>query len=407
MKIVNISRKAFAILLLAVWLVYCVINLVVCGPLLKQRLSESWDFSSSLSYTMEAANGGIAFQEHIQNAGGYLKLGLQQTMSVNYTIIQAENGQFTYLDFYPYLSYDFSTPALQMQQLQQAAQDRDATFLYLNATGLYIEGTGSYGSMPVVNHNPRADAFLNSLNGYGVEALDSRTVLAASALAPQEYRYRTASYWTTQASFEVYLSLVEKLREQGANIDGEGFYTDSNNFTRTEYPSSYVGDIGKRVSVPVSGYDDFTLIEPGFETDFFVEYRYANHSTTRQGSFTQALLETHWINSENPYQRDMYAVYLTGEYPLCIIQNRLNPNGPKILFVGDAYMLPVASFIATAASEIHLLWPYTVPESGTLIDYLEDGSFDCVVVGMSPSLLYADGFNYLRGIEVPQAPDTP
>lgn len=411
MKTIRIVRGLFSLLLAAILVVYCAINLIVRWPYFKRGIQDSWDFSSFISNMLDSANGGVAFQGAIQDASGNLKLALRRKTDNLFTMAQSDNGQFIYLDFYPYVSYDFSRQALQLQQLQSAAQDLGASFLYLNAIDPYIEGLASYGSIPVANQNPRADAFLDVLHGYGVETLDSRIVLAASDLPPEEYRYHTGPYWTTQASFEVYLGLMNALKEQGVAIDEDGFYADRDHFRRTEYPNSYVGEMGKRMGITMAGYEDFTIIEPSFETDFTVNYRYTNHRATEGGDFSQVLLETHWIESENPYERNLYAAYLSGEYPLRVIQNEKNSAGPRILIVGDAYMLPVASFLATAAGEVHLLWPYTIPGTGTLVDYLNDQAFDSVIVGVAPNLLYGSGFNYLDGIEVPtpdsNAIDTP
>lgn len=397
MKTFKLVRNLFSLLLTTIWLVFCAINLVVRWPYIRQGARDSWNVSSFLSGALDSTNGGVAFQGAAQDAGGALRLALGQKADNNFVMTRSANGQLIYLDFYPYVSYDFSQQALQLRQVQLAAQEEGAPFLYLNAIDPYIEGL-EYGPLPAANRNTRANALLDVLNGYGVNTLDARTVLDQSALSPGEYRYDTSSYWTTQASFEVYRALVAALKDQGVALDPGKFYTDAANFRHIEYPNSYVGEMGKRMGIPMAGYEDFTVIEPNFETSYTVDYRSTSHRATRRGAFSEALLDAYWIENEDPYLRNMYAAYLSGEYPLRIIRNEANPDGPKILVVGDAYMLPVVSFLSTTASEIHLLWPYTLPGTGTLVDYLQGGGFNGVVVGMAPNQLYGSGFNYLNGI---------
>ena len=110
------------------------------------------------------------------------------------------------------------------------------------------------------------------------------------------------------------------------------------------------------------------------------------------------------MEQSDPYANNPYNVYLTSLYSYRRIRNETNPNRPKLLIIGDTYMLPVASFLATAAGEVHLLWPYGVPDMDedveNLLDYIEKYDFDHVIISMSPGSMYEGGFNFLGGIDI-------
>jgi len=269
------------------------------------------------------------------------------------SIIQWENRYLYYANSFPYETYDYSAQALQLRKVQYAVQ--------------------------------------------------SRRVLAESDLPPSQYRYKTEPHWTTQAAFEVYLSLLEWMGRQPDSSYDFAFYTERNNYNQTMYEESFSGQLGQLVGIPYAGYNDFMLIQPCFETSFTLDYSKLSLLPQVQGDFASVLLEQHWMNTDNPYERNLYSMYLTSVDSFRQILNDSNPNGPKVLLTGDTYMLPVATFLATAASDLCLLWPYSVPDmdkdADNLVEYIERNDFDYVVIGMSPGSLYGGAFNFLEGID--------
>lgn len=401
MRFAKICRVIAAVLLIAVWLGYAALNLADRLPYLQRGFRDGWDAASRINGLMAAANGGVLFQTQMQDANALFERRMDQRTSNRFLLVRAENGQYMYSNFYTYESYDFRQRALQLREAQNAAEAQGATFLFLGVPDLYIEDARNYGSFPVANLNARLDAFLYALGGSGVNFLDARTLLMDSPLPPSAYRYRTEPHWTTEASFEVYLGLVEWMKSQDVAIDPRGHYTDRANYRQTVYPDAFVGDLGKRVGVPHVSAEDFTLITPGFTTDLSLEYPQSDALPDARGDFTAVLLDDYWLNHEDPYIRNPYQTYLTADYPDRVIHNHLNANGPRILIIGDSSLLPVATFLSTAASEVHLLWPYSLPDAEHLVAYLQVNPYDSVLVGLSPGTLDGSGFNFLAGIEYP------
>ena len=402
------AQRLFAGVLLVAWLGYAAINMVQQMPALGAAFRRGWDFESRIETVEQAANGSFLSLNLFQDINGYKNLLTNSAMlpvGGDLQIIRGEDGYLYYSNNFPYESYDFSDQALLLREVQSVVQDSGGSLLFVNCPHLYVEGL-TQSDLPVSNLNARSNAFLYALKGYGIASLDARRVLTESELPPQQYRYKTEPHWTTQASFEVYIELLNWMYGQESSSADSAFLTDRSNYRQTTYENAFSGQMGKRIGIPYAGYDDFTLIEPGFDTRFTLHYDEKGFVPPKQGDFASVLLDMHWMEQADPYQRSPYNAYLTSLYSYRRICNELNPDGPRILVIGDTYMLPVASLLATAAGELHLLWPYGLPDMDedvkTLLDYIEKYDFDHVIVGMSPDSMYEGGFNFLAGVGEPR-----
>lgn len=402
MKLSKITGRLLAIALVAAWGIYALLNLFSSRPYLVSAYRRTQgSVAAKLSASAEAANGKILWQRNLQDVVGAMRVALDQRAINNFALVRGEDGQLLYTNFYPYETYaHFDAYAQKMQLLSTFAQNHGASFLYVNCIALYDEETSNFANWPVNNLNARSDAFLYYLSGYDVDYLDARTVLRQSPLTKEEYRYKTEPHWTTRASFEVFAALVEALQAQGSRINPDGYLTYGASYNETLYPQSYLGKLGKMAGATYAGYDDFVLITPAFETDFTISYSRTDDTDDIRGDFAGTILDDHWISSADAYENDMYCLYLSEVYSYRKITNHLNEEGPRILVLGDSYMLPVAAFLATAASEIHLLSPYDLPnDTASMLDYLEENTFDHVIVGMNPGTLYNTGWNFLANID--------
>ena len=399
---VKVFRRIFAIMLIAVWAIYAILNFGARLPYLQRGYADGWDMGSRLQGVVNAANAGVLYQDALQNANGHMAKLLNKRALNDFRLLRADDGQYAYSSCYTYENYNYAQQGLQFKEILAAAEKQQATLLYVNCLDLYTEENEPvYGSFPMADLNPRADAFLYSLQGYGIEYLDSRIVLRDSGLPKAQYRYKTEPHWTIEACFEIYQALVEKLQAQGVEIDPKGIFTNEKQFTK-ETLTGYIGELGKMVGLTYAESESFTLIQPNFETNFVLEYPFAKTGKARikTGTFSETLLDRYWLENDYAYEKNAYNAYLTTEYDYRIIKNENNIDGPKILVIGDSYMLPVTTFLATAASEIHLLWPYGLPEGEDLLTFLANNDFDSIIIGMSPNSLSGSGFNYLNDIDV-------
>lgn len=403
MKVFKISKRIWALLLVVVWLVYAAVNFAYNVPSLVSAFNRNWGLDNKLAGMIDAADGRIFYQDPLQNAGGSLRKMLGQETINGYRMVRGDDGRILYANFYPYEFHDYDEAAQRMQQLSLAAEAGGTSFLYLNCADAYDENSRAFDDLFVNDLNPRSDALIYALQGYGVDYLDARAVLGQSSLAADEKWYKTEPHVTIQGCFEIYDALVDKLNEEGGTIDPSGFYTNRKVFDSTVYENRYLGKMGRMAGGTYSGFDDFTLIEPAFDTDFTISYHRTDNKKPAQGDFSETLLDKHWLAGESPYENAMYSAYLNDVYTFRKIENNKNPQGAKVLMVADPSMLPVTAFLSTAVGEIHVLSPYSLPYgSDSLISYLADNDFDHVVIGLGPETLYGNGFAFLDGIALPE-----
>lgn len=390
------SRRAssiFSILFLIALVIFSVLNFATRLPLLQKKLgqlSTNSTINDVINTVDHIANGSILGEKELIHSHSLLEVMLDKKESGGFEIIKGDNGELIYGNFYPILTTNIEAYALRVRWLQDYIADQGGQVIFINAIDLFDRTHSSYGTdLPVNDQNTTSDAMLYFLQSYEVNYLDSRKVLKESSLPPDQYRYNTDSHWTVEASFEVFTGLVKKLSDEyGLELDPDAYYTNPDNYKRSVFPQSYVGILGQRAGTPFSGADDFVLIEPDFPTQFTLEYIRENIEYTVTGDFNEALINhPYWDNGS------LYASYLSGQTPWKRITNELSPTGPRLLFVCDSFAMPMISFLAPMASEIHVICPL----AGQPIDleqYVSENEFDFVFVEYYPGNMTEEAFDF-------------
>lgn len=268
--------------------------------------------------------------------------------------------------------------------------------LFINPIDRSIGAKRGDSGFPLEDNKYRYDAIDYFLQGFDIPYLNLNDMLTAETDAPQDLRYRTDSRWTVQASFDAFCKIVEAVdKTTGINLDPDGQYTTLSNYQQTFYAQQFLGDMGRRAGAPFAGFDDFTLIVPHFRTSLTLTTNYLDREATVSGDFSETMLMSEYLTVEDDYERTMYAAYLGGNAAQRIIQNELNPDGPKVLVIGDTYMAPIVTFLACAAGEVYYLWQYENPVVRDLEDYLMAEQFDIVLIGIASSVMREGGFGFL------------
>lgn len=206
-----------------------------------------------------------------------------------------------------------------------------------------------YRGIPYHSFEKLGDDLMSWLAYYGVPHLDLRKTIENAGLSYEETWYRTDHHWTPRAAFEGYKEVVNWMNtEFGAELDPEGITRDIANYDQ---------DTGRR-----------------------------------EGSFREAFLE------EDLYGLDPYYVN-AGNYYLHSITSysrQLNldiENGERILLLRDSFASPVGAFLAQNFRQVDMLWSLQYsPEK--LEKYLEDHSYDYIIVMLYPSNLSESGFPF-------------
>ena len=393
MKFSHWARGAFAILFITVTAVFSVLNFATRLPLFQIKLGQlptGSGLNNMLGTVDYIANGSMLGEDGLIHAHSLLQVLLGKRESGGFEIIKDSNGELGYGNFYPVLTANTEEYALRMRRLRDYVRGRGGEVVFINAIDLFSRNHSSYAAdLPVNDLNTISNAMLYYLQGYGVDYLDSRRALKESSLAPGRYRYKTDIHWTVEACFEVFASLVGKLSgDYGLDLDPDFYYTDPDNYRQSVFPQSYAGILGRRAGTPFSGMDNFLLIEPDFQTKFTLDYLRDNVEYSVTGDWGEALINhSYW---DNGY---LYASYLGGQTPWKRITNELAQTGPRFLFVCDSFAMPVISFLAPIASEIHVICPLA-GRSPDLEQYVSEHDFDFVFVEYYPGNMMGEAFDF-------------
>jgi len=387
------ARSAFAILFITVLVAFSILNFTTRLPLFRTKLSNlsaNSGLNDMIGTVNYIANGSVLGEEELIYSHSLLQVLLGKEESGGFEIIKGNNGELSYGNFYPVFTTHAEEYAFRMRQLRDYESSKGSHVIFINAIDLFDRTHSSYAAdLPVNDQNTISDAMLYYLQSYGIDYLDSRKVLKESSLPPEQYRYNTDIHWTVEASFEVFASLIEKLSDEyDLDLDPDSYYTNPDNYTQSLFPQSYVGILGQRASVPFSGMDNFLFIEPDFQTQFTLDYIRDNVEYTVTGDFNKALINhSYW---DNGY---FFASYLSGQTPWKRITNELSQTGPRFLFICDSFAMPMISFLAPIASEIHVICPL----AGQPIDleqYVAEYDFDFVFVEYYPGNMTEEAFDF-------------
>lgn len=388
-RLCRISTVVVAMLLA----VYVLANLLFQVPFSQYAVDGAWNFASVLDRVKSVVNGRVLGQEVYMDTYASLEKHMNKQESGGFQVVRGENDELIYTDFFPFDTYEYYQYAMAMKQLDDITEE-DA-FLFINGIDLYNGPEDNYGIIPVANLQRRTDALNYYLQGYGVNYLDSRDFLFGVG-AEGNVRFKTDVHWTIDASFDVFSGILSRLKsDHGLDLDPSGFYGNKDNYMQIKYPRRFAGNLGQRTGIPFSGYDDFTLYTPAFPTDFTMTTSHFGRTKTEQGSFDAVFIDKQLLEANSVYERRMYEAYMGGQAPLRVIANHNKPDGVKVLLIGDTYMVPIASFMATVAGELHFLWTYENPFVEDLEAYIKTGKFDAVLIGMSSLSIRDDSFKYL------------
>lgn len=387
------AQSAFAILFITALAIVSILNFATRLPLFQSKLSQlpaKSGLNDMINTVDYIANSSILGEEELVSSHSLLQVLLGKKESGGFEIIKGDNGELDYGNFYPVLTTNTEEYALRMRRLQDYESSRDSHVIFINAIDLFNRDNSRYAAdLPVNNQNTISDAMLYYLQSYGVDYMDSRKILKKSSLSPEQYRYNTDIHWTVEASFEVFASLIEKLSDEyDLDMDPDSFYTNPDNYKKSIFSQSYVGILGQRSGISFSGRDDFLFIEPDFQTQFTLEYIRNNTEYIVTGDFNEALINhSYWDNG------NLYASYLSGQTPWKKITNELSQTGPRFLFICDSFAMPMISFLAPMASEIHVISPLA-EQSLNLEKYVLEHDFDFVFVEYYPGNITEQGFDF-------------
>lgn len=201
--------------------------------------------------------------------------------------------------------------------------------------------------------NENADAFLRQLSG--VELVDTRNIISATADDVTRYYFKTDHHWNFEGAFKASQTIAMKILSMlGENIGcGSLPQLDENNWDKEPLGRPFLGSVGRRTGCWFAGMDEgVSYLLPRFDTELSIKI--PRRQIFRHGNFQDA-----WIFKENfaapvSGQKDCgYGVYGL-DYAEISVHNSLAPIKRRIFIIKDSYAIPVYAFLSTLFSEISI-----------------------------------------------------
>lgn len=203
--------------------------------------------------------------------------------------------------------------------------------------------------------NIKASGLLGALEARGVATFDLRQRILEQRLDYQALFFRTDHHWLPSTGLWAAGEMCGELNKN-FGFSADAGLIDPANFTRTVYQKSWLGSQGKRVGKYYAGLDDFEVLLPKENTDFYYYYTSGSTSFQKRGRFEDTLVNQKYLQHGNLFVKNCYMYYLGEDHGLKVIKNMNAPQDKKLLIIGDSYCAAFLPFLALAANaEIRLL----------------------------------------------------
>lgn len=274
----------------------------------------------------------------------------------------------------------------QMIELKQFCDSQGVKLLYVNEPTKYIDDSIIEEQLGVKSYiNQNTDLFLSRLSEAGINYIDLRENIKAEGKDSFSLFYRTDHHWTTESGKWAAQIIAEELnRNYGFSID-TSIYDDAN-YTYTRYEGAWLGEQGRKLSGAYVGYDDYTCIEPNFETNYTVSIVGGNAI----GTFSDVMLDKDnykYDDIETIYScPSWHYSYLRSGVNCSVIQNNNVLDG-KVLVLGDSYEQVMVPFLSLGVNKVQTL--VLRAYQGSLKEFIQNNDIDTVVVSYASFMIGA------------------
>lgn len=389
------KKKITALLFLAFLFGFAVLNARKELPILQDTLT-SWRESGGTPAELIAQIGSAIDENVVEkytfiDAYGYIQLILGKEEESNFEVVKDHAGKLYYTYFITEIN-DVSEEAAKTKNLADAAAESGATLIYVMPPEKYIHGFTEFSTgIPYNMANETADDFLERLDGYGVDYIDLRDYLDESGIPMSEVFYNTDHHWKIQTAFWASSQFCDILEERyGETLDPDDYYSNLDHYNVITYDDIFLGSMGRKTGRFYTEVDDFTLIYPKFTTDYSYENSISG-DLVFTGRFEEALLATPVIRqSSQPFDTDMYGIYLYGNPAYTHIENKDHPDGLRICVIKDSFAVPFSAFTSLRVNTVDLIDPRFYEED--YYETIQNGDYDYVVLMFSPENIVEEFF---------------
>ncbi len=242
-------------------------------------------------------------------------------------------------------------------------------------------------------YNVNADELIGGLKDHGIRTLDLRDSAEEQQIDYRSMFYNTDHHWRVEAGLWAAGQIGEELnRGFGFDIDPAVFNPD--NYAVELFPSSFLGSLGKKVTLARAAPDDFALLRPKFDVSLTLQIPAIGLDTT--GGF-DIIYDYAQLEIEDLYERELYGMHLHSaavQHGFIRMVNKLVKEGrPKVLMLGDSFNYVLTPYLALEFGQLDLVdLRHYKP---ALRDLIETEGYDMVIIAYSSlfQVEYSSGFS--------------
>ncbi len=344
----------------------------------QNALSELMDHSqSTLLEQLPYKDAMVELSGNLLKAVG-MRSYYSSTVGINVT------GDRYIIGTYAETSTDYEVS--QMISFRDYLESRDIQLLYVNEPAKYTDDEitiREFGKASYLNSN--MDLFLQRIEEAGIQYVDLRENISEENLDCKELFYRTDHHWTVPASKWAAGIIADRLNSTFGYHIRTDLYDDAMYLSKT-WENAWLGEQGMKLAQSYIGLDDYTMLEPAFDTDYKIYD--GSGQLVKEGDFSTVFInQTLYENyGKNPYQSDSWHYSYNG-WSGCKIVNENAAEG-KILVLGDSYESSMLPFLSLGAHEVSLVIPRDLKDT-SVRDIIDTGEYDTVILAYAQFMLGA------------------
>lgn len=254
-------------------------------------------------------------------------------------------------------------------EFSKSLKDRGIDYLYVTLPHM----CDKYDNKMPIGITDNTNIILDDLNAAmqknRVQTIDLRDELHEADLTTYDIFFKTDHHWTMQGGYFAYLELLRYISEK-YDIDTSVKPSDIDNYIITTHNNNFLGSNGRRTGVYYTGLDDFSLMEPKYDTKI-----------TNLDSDTSGTLSDMMFRKERFTEGDYFSRYTYDTVLAPVSGNWKNSDAPiekNIVIVGDSMSKAVIPFLVLTFKNVLFV---NNADSVSVIDdnYLEKYSPDIII----------------------------
>ena len=354
----KIIQFFFVGVILLVIAVFCVLNIRQFCETFAEHLSGKSQ-EAETEYKEVFASIETDFQEKIYgkrqmvNMYGLYQKSIDHTVVNNFQYVADDYGILHMINDKENKTVDDFV--VEMEKLQQFAQEREIPLLYVQAPNREIVNQGTV--IPEFNNdNNVEEQIVTKLNEKEIPVLDLRAELDDGKginFDLKDLFLHTDLHMQTDAEIWMADKVAGYLEDNySVKISNKEYLSDMSFYDKKTYPM--LGNYGREVGEYFVGLDEFDIYHPKFDTDFELQI-IGEGAAERKGTFEEAVL-----NGYEQSKHDEYTYWVTnfGAFPRPYYKY-INNNQPetKILVIADCIPYRALSYLALTVHETDILDP--------------------------------------------------